>query len=62
VTQAGLWTGTACAALLAVLAGFAEWRQARRRDLDRVGLVPWGAISLFGFVAAIVGLAVALKG
>ena len=61
MTQAGLWTGTALAALVAVGAGAAEWRQSRRRDLDRVGLVPWGTISVLGFVAGVVGLALALR-
>lgn len=61
MTQAGLWTGTAVAASVAVAAGLVEWRRSRRRDLDQVGLVPWGAVSLIGFVAAIVGLAVALR-
>ena len=61
MTQAGLWTGTAIAASVALAAGLMEWRQARRQDLDRVGLVPWGGVSLIGFVAAVVGLALVLK-
>lgn len=62
MTQAGLWTGTAVAASVALAAGLVEWRQSRRWDLDRVGLVPWGAVSLIGFVAAVVGLSLGLKG
>jgi len=61
MTQAGLWTGTAVAASVALAAGLIEWRQSRRRDLDRVGLVPWGTVSLMGFVAAVIGLALGLK-
>ena len=61
MTQAGLWWATGVAALIALLAGAAEWRASRRRDLDRVALIPWGTVSLLGFVAAVLGVALALR-
>ena len=62
MTQAGLWWGAGLAGLLALIAGATEWRASRRRDLDRIGLVPWGTISLLGFVAALISAALALRG
>lgn len=61
MTQAGLWWATVAAAALAAASGAAEWRRSGRRDLDRVGLVPWGTISVLAFVAALAGLALALR-
>ena len=61
MTQAGLWWATGIAALVAVAAGAAEWARARRRDLDRVGVMPWGTVSVLAFLGAVVGLALALK-
>ena len=62
MTQAGLWWATGIAALFAVLAGAAEWRRSRRRDLDRVGFVPWGTVSVLAFLAAVVGFALGVRG
>ena len=61
MTQAGLWWAAGIAALVAVAAGAAEWRRSRRRDLDRVGIAPWGTISVLAFLAAVVGFALALR-
>lgn len=61
MTQAGLWTGAGVAACVAVAAGAAEWWGSRRSNLDRVALVPWGTVSLLAFLAAVIGLALALK-
>lgn len=62
MTQAGLWWGAAACAALAVGAGWAEWRRSQRRDLDRVGVVPWGALSLLGLVAALAAVVMGVKG
>jgi hypothetical protein len=58
--QAELWWGCGGALLLAVAAGIAEHRRHRRRDLDRVGWVPWLPIFLLALFAAAIcaGLAV----
>lgn len=61
MTQATLWMVTAAATWIAIVAGVLEWRQAQRRDLDRIGLIPWGTLSLIGFVVAVVGLGLGLR-
>lgn len=61
MTQAGLWWATGAAGVVALVSGVAEWRGSRRHDLDRIGLVPWGTISVLAFLAAMVGLALVLK-
>jgi hypothetical protein len=54
--QAALWTASGAATVLAVLASLAEWARNRRRNLDRVGFMPWQLISVLAFFLA-VGLA-----
>ena len=51
--QAGLWTGTAIALAVAVVAGVMDWRRNRRPDFDEVGWVPWRGIQVTGFFAAL---------
>ncbi|MDR6852988.1 hypothetical protein J2Y54_002508 [Sphingomonas sp. BE123] len=43
------------------VSGLAEWRRGRRRDLDRVGWMPWTFIQIMALLLAIVGAALALK-
>jgi apolipoprotein N-acyltransferase len=59
-TIVGIWG--AAFLLLALFALLAEWRRERRKNIDRVGLVPWSTIFvLCAFVGA--GLLVtAVKG
>jgi hypothetical protein len=54
------WIGAGVALLVAILAGLAEHRRRRRRDLERVGWVPWMAIQMAGLFAALVLASVAL--
>lgn len=59
-TVLGLWAGGFLA--LAVLALAADWRRARRRQIDRVGCMPWTPLFL-GFATIGSGLMlVAIKG
>ena len=60
-TQAILWTLAGAAAALAVVAGVAEWRRSKRRDLDRPGWIPWTLIQVMAGLAAVVAAALALK-
>jgi hypothetical protein len=60
-TQDGLWTGAGIALALAVLAGVADWRRARRTALDDAGWVPWRGIQVAGFFAAMALVAVAMR-
>ncbi|HYJ82055.1 MAG TPA: hypothetical protein VEW26_04320 [Allosphingosinicella sp.] len=55
-----LWCLAAAAAALAMLAGWADSRRARRRDVDRPGWVPWQPILILAMIAAVVSAALAL--
>ena len=50
--QAALWAAGAALAV-AVLATAAEWLRGRRRNLDRVGWMPWQTIQILAFFAAL---------
>jgi hypothetical protein len=54
--QAALWTAAGGAVLVALAASVAEWARNRRRNLDRVGFMPWQLLSVLAFFLAI-GLA-----
>lgn len=59
--QFGLWGGAAAAALVAVASGFGDRRRKRRRDLDRVGFVPWPLIQLLAMLLVVILVSVALN-
>ena len=61
MTQAGLWVAAGSAAAVALLAGLAEWARGRRRNLDRVGWVPWTFVQITAFFAATLFLILAVK-
>ena len=61
-TQDMLWTGAGIAMAVAVLAAVAEHRRSSRRDLDRVGIMPWNLIQVIAFLCATLAAALALKG
>ena len=61
VTQDELWMLAGAAALLAVVSALADWRRERRRELDRVGWVPWGFLQFAGLLGAFVAAALAVK-
>lgn len=60
--QGPLWIGVGAMVALAGVSGVAEWRRGKRRDLDKVGWVPWTLIQVMAMLLAIVGAAFALKG
>jgi hypothetical protein len=59
--QVGLWTLGGMLLVLALVAGFAEHRRARRRNLDKPGWVPWALIQVLAGLGAVVCAALALK-
>jgi hypothetical protein len=59
--QAGLWTIAGGAVALVLVAGLADWRRNRRRDLDRVGWVPWPLVMILAMIVAAVATALALR-
>ncbi|UYY76577.1 hypothetical protein [Sphingomonas sp. R1] len=58
--QLQFWIGAGVALGIAILAGLAEHRRRKRRDLERVGWVPWMAIQMAGLFAALLLVSVAL--
>ena len=59
--QAALWSAAGAALAIAVAAGAMDWRRGRRRDFDAVGWVPWGAIQVTAFFAALAFAIFALR-
>ena len=57
-----LWIGVG--AFVAVAAGsvLADWRRTKRRDLDRVGWMPWTLIQVMAVLGAVITAALAIKG
>jgi hypothetical protein len=60
-TQAWLWWTAGIALALAGLSALAEHRRHGRRDLDKVGVMPWNLILIFALFAAAIAAALALK-
>lgn len=60
-TQQWFWSAGGAALALVVLAGVAERRRVRRRDLDDTGWVPWPGIQAAAFFAVLVFTVLALK-
>jgi len=58
--QAALWSMAGIFAALALVAAIAERRRAGRRDLDRVGWVPWALVQIGAIIAAAAAAAIAL--
>ena len=56
-----LWAAAAGLFVLAALAALAEHRRTRRRNLDRVGWVPWNLIQILAFMSSVVAMALAFK-
>jgi len=56
-----LWVAAAALVALAFACALMERRRARRRDLDRPGLVPWQLIEILAFLLAAVAAALAVK-
>lgn len=59
--HATLWTAAASAGALAVAAGVAERRRSRRRDIDKVGWVPWTLVQVVAMALAALMVAYAIK-
>lgn len=59
-TELTLWAGGFL--LLAVVALAADWWRARRRDIDRVGCMPWTPVFLASLTIGAGLLLVAVKG
>ena len=60
-TQEWLWGADGAALVLAIVAGVAEARRGKRRELDAIGWVPWRGIQLVGFFAVLLFAILAWK-
>lgn len=49
-----------CAAALFAIAELADWRRRNRRDVDKVGFMPWRGIALASVAVALFATAFAL--
>ncbi len=58
--QAGLIAVALSGALLTAAAHLADKRRLRRTTPDRVGFMPWPALSMIGIAMALVGTALAI--
>jgi hypothetical protein len=56
-----LWVMAGLLLLLASVAALAEHRRKHRRDLDKVGLMPWNFIQVIAFLCAVIAAVLALK-
>lgn len=59
--QQQLWGGAAAALLIAIASGFGEHRRRGRRDMERVGFMPWTLIQVLAMLAALILASVALN-
>jgi hypothetical protein len=58
--QQELWTGAGIALLVVVIAGLGERQRKRRKDMDRIGLMPWPLIQMMALLAALILASLAL--
>jgi hypothetical protein len=56
-----LWLAAAAFAALALIAGWADHRRSKRRDVDRPGWVPWQPILVLAMLATMVCAALAIR-
>lgn len=60
--QVMLWTLAGASAGMAAVAALADRRRSRRRDLDRVGWMPWPLIVMMAIMLSVAFTAFAIKG
>jgi hypothetical protein len=51
----------AAASLTVIVAAIADRRRQRRRDIERVGFMPWPFITVIGTLVALFAFAIALR-
>lgn len=61
-TQDALWAAAGMSLGLAVAAGVADWRRARRTQLDDAGWVPWRGVQVAGLFVAMAFVVLAVQG
>jgi hypothetical protein len=59
--QPWLWGGAAACVAVAVASGVAQSRRHKRRNLDRVGVVPWPTVQFAAMLGALLLASFALN-
>lgn len=59
--QGSMLVVSAASAVVAAVAEYADYRRRNRRDVDKVGFMPWRGIALVSITVAIFATAFALK-
>ncbi len=60
-TQSWLWSADGAALAVVLVAGLAEWRRSRRRNLANPGWMPWRGIQVAGLFAMLVLTVLAVR-
>lgn len=60
-TQTFLTVAGGLAVIIAAIAWFGDWHRFRRKDIDRVGFMPWTPIFFLSLIVALSLLGVAAK-
>jgi hypothetical protein len=60
-TQGWLWGADGAALAMMLVAGVADWRRQKRRDLDATGWVPWRGLQAAAFFALLAFTIIALR-
>lgn len=59
--QVMLWSWAGVALAVVALGGVADWRNRRRRNIDRVAMLPWPLIQVLALLAAVMLAALAIN-
>jgi hypothetical protein len=59
--QVMLWSWAGVALAVVALGGVADWRNRRRRNIDRVAMLPWPLIQVMALLAAVMLAALAIN-
>ncbi len=60
--QVRLWSAVVACVVVAVTSGVADRRRTRRRDIDRVGVMPWPTIQFAALFGGVILAALAISG
>jgi hypothetical protein len=58
-----LWTGVSLlSGVLVLVSSLADRRRNRRTNIEKIGFMPWTAITVFSVLATVISAALAIKG
>jgi len=56
------WIAAAVAFVVAVFAGWRDYRRKHRDDLDRIGVFEWRTVQMFALIVFAISAGIAVKG